>query len=1038
MTRQVGFWRGLLLLGLAVACGSNGACDQRKRAPGVAQTWDNVCVDMDGDGFGFQCRTGDDCDDANEMVHEGCSDCRTAQAGCACDTEAEPRDCRLPYSVDKSGALLCHTGTRYCRDGVWSECEGVVSFSVPPPVHTLGTRSLVDPTAQPVRCDVCNPDCYRIEDRVDTPFGVDAGIGTNVVSNLTGGVTLMTESSSGTLPPPFTGLLDEAPCIMEDMSDCDGLPSPFDVDPTRGPAGATHKTMLVDVPAGASAAPQRFQTKVEVRALDVYLYADATSNSGDVLNSLHNSFETGNHLPSGGAGINCVDADGDGMPDDANKTGGIAGNIACLVRDARFGAGWFREIPFYGPQPGINRLIAPWDTEMFAHAHDLSTDRAAVHAALGMFQPRANLNTPEGGMQGLWAVATGGALYAGWDRPGVPARSGCPAGTFGYPCFRDEALPVVLMFTDAPMESGPSTAARSFTTPPTPANCLADAVEFAGNTYCDPLHYDPSVLNVLKAGSESMYRTLSVSAEDLATAQPIGTVDNALITYVGSTFSLRSDFTSASNLGCAPWNGSDEAAPDAAFRFHVDTPGRYLISGRGTHFDATLVVVHADAGGAPSGLVGCSDDDVILSQLQERNLAPELEANLTAGDYIVVLKGYGALDKGWFQLSVGMRSLQTSGVFDAKRWLGPGDMGPGGVREALQDKGIRVITVQSGNDTYAHEQALALASATKAVAAGVPLRGSILPDGTYLGRETVRVVRDLLQNVEFDVSLDLANTGVNPNPGFVLTVEALDQPGNGCHGVADTSRDTDTIPDTHLDCAAGATPQFRVTYANPAGAGAVPLNAADPAGQGGYFMWMRVLGDNHIVLDRVPVYAIPADVRLDPTIRYRPNGNYDQEIRANACAENEGPIWGRLTWSADLPPGTRMTFEACAAESADMLSGCTFHQAFTLSPGATCANDEACNGLGYCAPSGTCQLISGIDCMEDVECGAYGSTCGGISGSGSCTNTRAVLDLRPIAQMDMQGRRYARMRVQLFANDDRTQAPTLLQWSLDYTCGPRN
>ena len=58
MRRQVGIWRELALLGIALCC----ACDSKKAAPGVSETWDNVCVDMDKDGYGFQCEGGDDCD----------------------------------------------------------------------------------------------------------------------------------------------------------------------------------------------------------------------------------------------------------------------------------------------------------------------------------------------------------------------------------------------------------------------------------------------------------------------------------------------------------------------------------------------------------------------------------------------------------------------------------------------------------------------------------------------------------------------------------------------------------------------------------------------------------------------------------------------------------------------------------------------------------------------------------------------------------------------------------------------------------------
>lgn len=49
-------------------------------------------------------------------------------------------------------------------------------------------------------------------------------------------------------------------------------------------------------------------------------------------------------------------------------------------------------------------------------------------------------------------------MGAGADRWFVPPQSSCPAGTWGYPCFRDEAIPVVILMTDNRFHDGPSRA----------------------------------------------------------------------------------------------------------------------------------------------------------------------------------------------------------------------------------------------------------------------------------------------------------------------------------------------------------------------------------------------------------------------------------------------------------------------------------------------------------------------------------------------------------------------------------------------------
>ncbi len=53
---------------------------------------------------------------------------------------------------------------------------------------------------------------------------------------------------------------------------------------------------------------------------------------------------------------------------------------------------------------------------------------------------------------GVWAAITGqGSAASGCAALATtPARTGCPAGTFGYPCFRPGVLPVVVLVTDEP------------------------------------------------------------------------------------------------------------------------------------------------------------------------------------------------------------------------------------------------------------------------------------------------------------------------------------------------------------------------------------------------------------------------------------------------------------------------------------------------------------------------------------------------------------------------------------------------------------
>ncbi len=60
---------------------------------------------------------------------------------------------------------------------------------------------------------------------------------------------------------------------------------------------------------------------------------------------------------------------------------------------------------------------------------------------------------PEAYVPALWTTATGGALT--WSTGSVPAQTECPAGTLGYPCFREDALPIIVLVGDASFHNGP-------------------------------------------------------------------------------------------------------------------------------------------------------------------------------------------------------------------------------------------------------------------------------------------------------------------------------------------------------------------------------------------------------------------------------------------------------------------------------------------------------------------------------------------------------------------------------------------------------
>jgi hypothetical protein len=94
-----------------------------------------TCVDVDGDGRGAGCALGSDCNDADPLHWEDCTDCATTHAaGCLC-APGEVWPCyEGPPGTEGEGA--CAAGTRSCEGGRLSaECAGDV---LPEPFESCG------------------------------------------------------------------------------------------------------------------------------------------------------------------------------------------------------------------------------------------------------------------------------------------------------------------------------------------------------------------------------------------------------------------------------------------------------------------------------------------------------------------------------------------------------------------------------------------------------------------------------------------------------------------------------------------------------------------------------------------------------------------------------------------------------------------------------------------------------------------------------------------------------------------------------------
>lgn len=81
----------------------------------------------------------------------------------------------------------------------------------------------------------------------------------------------------------------------------------------------------------------------------------------------------------------------------------------------------------------------------------MTRDLSAVQAAVNGLQLQSGHDEPEAQVEGLFQLATGAGIGSF-----VQPSFGCARGGFGYPCYRQDTLPLVFFFTDAPFHNGPS------------------------------------------------------------------------------------------------------------------------------------------------------------------------------------------------------------------------------------------------------------------------------------------------------------------------------------------------------------------------------------------------------------------------------------------------------------------------------------------------------------------------------------------------------------------------------------------------------
>lgn len=153
--------------------------------------------------------------------------------------------------------------------------------------------------------------------------------------------------------------------------------------------------------------------------------------------------------------------------------GRVVPGVRAAIPDAAFGVALFGEFPIdpHGPSG-----VRPYELQT-----PITTDVTRVEAALDDAPTWGNFDDPEAAIEGLYQVVTGEGYGSRADRGFIPPLLGCPAGGLGGACFRTDALPVVMLITDAPMHNGPDGANRyEFSPPPHDYDETVEAVRDLG------------------------------------------------------------------------------------------------------------------------------------------------------------------------------------------------------------------------------------------------------------------------------------------------------------------------------------------------------------------------------------------------------------------------------------------------------------------------------------------------------------------------------------------------------------------------------
>lgn len=694
----------------------------------------------------------------------------------------------------------------------------------------------------PDPCAGGDPTCVTAND-----FPTD----TDLTADNSGNINFSVVSNSLELAPGLGILLDtDGDGVPDAGDDCAGVGwrTPCDGDASNDGYYAT----AVYGSGGSSPVAADIDVSAGVGDTDIYILIDGTGSMGSEKANIVKDLTTGtftneNECP---AGVGT----------------GLVGAMKCELPQLWLGVGAFKEIP-------LSPHADPYAEAPYHHYADLTDNLQYIIDSIAAVVSKPNNDQPEATTQAIYSVVTGQGLG-----PWVPNRAGCTSSFWGYPCFRNGAIPMILIFTDGEMFNGPRAASPTYGNPP------FDGTVGLG-TRLPPVQMSPDVLY----------------SNDVFSAWNLGDLSTTSMTVMGSTATFADDANTWDVGNCYNCGGSGcwGDGLDAFVKFSLAAPTNIFVSGEGTNYPETNVALVDST----LSFVGCDNGPGGGDYWGRMAYAP-----LAAGTWYLVSDGavpVGATvaeKRGPYQLRI-----QTTA--DNATWQTADlPIAWADVETELLARGVKFISVVSPNDNgglVARDDVDALGYITDSIdgSTGKPWVQGILGNGSGMGKKLVKDVREIAGDTRRDITLvaedNLATPAIDET-NFVTAIEAsICQTGgnNDC-------RNGGAGSDTCRGCLGGAEVQFVFQIGNDFVPSAAVAQVFD--------FDLVAYADGTDELNRFPVRIVVPGTGTGFGAGFYEN-TYDS---SDACViPPDRADWGFLTWSGSTPSDSSIAFDFYFADS---------------------------------------------------------------------------------------------------------------------------